>query len=151
MLVSRIMVIVYGILSGALAVILLKLGLSLGWVYLVMGIIIGSAVFPIACSITWKKCSAFAAITASLVTLPLAIMTWLVTTATLNNGVISLETTGQNYRECPWGGASACLWEACKCMTLRGRLTRRATRRASTCMCACLGARRLHSLRHLFM
>lgn len=117
------MVIVYGILSGVLAVVLLKLGLSLGWVYLVMGIIIGSAVFPIACAITWKKCSAFAAITSSLVTLPLAIMTWLVTTATLNDGEISLKTTGQNYRELLWGSTSACT-------------------------CVCMGARRLQSSRH---
>lgn len=95
--VSRCVVIAYGILSGVLAVILLKIGLSLGWVYLVMGIMIGSAVFPIAASITWKKCSAFAAVTSSLVTLPLAITTWLVTTATMNDGVVNLKTTGQNY------------------------------------------------------
>ena len=36
-LVSRIMVCVYGILSGVFAIILLKFGLSLGWVYLFMG------------------------------------------------------------------------------------------------------------------
>ena len=74
----------------------LKLKLSLGWVYLVMGIIIGSAVFPIAASITWAKTSAFAAITSAVVTLPLAIMTWLITAAKLNNGLIDLDTTGQN-------------------------------------------------------
>jgi Na+/proline symporter len=33
--VSRVMVLVYGVLSGVLAIILLKIGLSLGWVYLV--------------------------------------------------------------------------------------------------------------------
>lgn len=33
--VSRTMVIAYGLLSGVLAVVLLKIGLSLGWVYLV--------------------------------------------------------------------------------------------------------------------
>eukprot|EP00951_Prasinocladus_malaysianus_P037694 scaffold406859_cov37-Prasinocladus_malaysianus.AAC.1 len=43
MLVSRIVVVTYGVLSGALAVGLLALGLSLGWVYLAMGVIIGSA------------------------------------------------------------------------------------------------------------
>lgn len=96
-LVTRIGVLFYGILSGILAIILLKLKLSLGWVYLVMGIIIGSAVFPIACSITWAKTSAFAAITSAVVTLPLAIMTWLITAAKLNNGLIDLTTTGQNY------------------------------------------------------
>lgn len=39
-------VIFYGILSGILAIILLKIGLSLGWVYLVMGIIIGEPIPP---------------------------------------------------------------------------------------------------------
>jgi SSS family transporter len=96
-LVTRIGVLFFGILSGVLAIILLKLKLSLGWVYLVMGIIIGSAVFPIAASITWAKTSAFAAITSAAVTLPLAIMTWLITAARLNNGLIDLTTTGQNY------------------------------------------------------
>lgn len=95
-LVTRIGVLFFGVLSGILAIILLKLKLSLGWVYLVMGIIIGSAVFPIAASITWAKTSAFAAITSAVVTLPLAIMTWLITAAKLNNGLIDLTTTGQN-------------------------------------------------------
>lgn len=33
--VSRVMVIVFGVLSGVLAIVLMKIGLSLGWVYLV--------------------------------------------------------------------------------------------------------------------
>ncbi|GAX77380.1 hypothetical protein CEUSTIGMA_g4826.t1 [Chlamydomonas eustigma] len=94
--VSRIMVVVYGILSGLFAIILLSIGLSLGWVYLVMGIMIGSAVFPIAASITWSKCSAVAAITSALVSQPLAIMTWLVTAYTLY-GEVNLTTTGENF------------------------------------------------------
>jgi len=55
------------VISGVIAIILLEIGLNLGWVYLVMGIIIGSAVFPLAACITWKKCSAIAAVTSSLV------------------------------------------------------------------------------------
>jgi len=95
--VSRIMVCVYGVLSGVLAVVLLKLELSLGWVYLFMGIIIGSAVFPIACALTWAKCSAFAAITSTLIGTPAAIITWLVTASTLNDGKLTIDTTGQDY------------------------------------------------------
>lgn len=38
-----------------MAIILLKIGLSLGWVYLFMGIVVGSAVVPIAFAITWNK------------------------------------------------------------------------------------------------
>lgn len=47
---------------GIIAIILYEIGLNLGWVYLFMGIIIGSAVFPVYCSLTWKKTSAIAAI-----------------------------------------------------------------------------------------
>ncbi len=94
---QRVMVVVYAIISGVISVILLKLEVSLGWVYLFMGIVIGSAVFPIAASLTWAKCSATAAVTSAVVTTPLAIMTWLITAAKLNDGVINLDTTGQDY------------------------------------------------------
>ncbi len=58
---------------------------------------IGSAVFPIAASLTWAKCSAKAACISAVVTTPLAIMTWLITAARLNGGVLNLDTTGQDY------------------------------------------------------
>ena len=59
---SRYAIIAYGILMGVIAIILYEIGLNLGWVYLFMGIIIGSAVFPVYCSLTWTKTSAIAAI-----------------------------------------------------------------------------------------
>jgi hypothetical protein len=43
------------------------------------------------------QCSRVAAITAAVTGCPLAVMTWLVTAATLNDGVINLKTTGQDY------------------------------------------------------
>jgi len=94
---QRIMVGVYAVISGVVSVILFKLNVSLGWVYLFMGIVIGSAVFPIAASLTWAKCSAKAACISAVVTTPLAIMTWLITAARLNGGVLNLDTTGQDY------------------------------------------------------
>mgnify|MGYP001806935188 CR=1 FL=1 len=97
LILQRVMVLVYAIISGVVSVILLKLNVSLGWVYLFMGIVIGSAVFPIAACLTWAKCSAVAACTSAIVTTPLAIMTWLITAAKLNDGVINLDTTGQDY------------------------------------------------------
>ncbi|GIL80103.1 hypothetical protein Vretimale_12924 [Volvox reticuliferus] len=94
---QRIMVVIYAIISGVVSVILLKLNVSLGWVYLFMGIVIGSAVFPIAASLTWSKCSSIAACVSAVVTTPLAIMTWLITAAKLNDGKLNLDTTGQDY------------------------------------------------------
>lgn len=44
-----------------------------------MGVVIGSAVIPIAFSITWAKCSAFGAIAGAVGGLIGAIITWLVT------------------------------------------------------------------------
>ncbi len=51
----------------------------------------------IAASLTWAKCSSTAACVSAVVTTPLALMTWLITASKLNGGVLSLETTGQDY------------------------------------------------------
>ena len=60
--VSRITVVVYGFFMGFLAVALFRAGLSLDFVYRFMGVVIGSAVFPIYACLTWAKCTATAAI-----------------------------------------------------------------------------------------
>ncbi|PNH09887.1 Urea-proton symporter DUR3 [Tetrabaena socialis] len=96
-LMQRITIVAYALFSGLVSVILFRRKVSLSWVYLFMGILGGSAVFPIASSLLWAKCSAAAACVAAVVTTPLAIMTWLITAAKLNNGVLNLETTGQDY------------------------------------------------------
>ena len=49
---------------GVLAIILFKIGLSLGWVYLFMGIAIGGAVAPIYSALVWSKATAAGAIIA---------------------------------------------------------------------------------------
>eukprot|EP00168_Porphyra_purpurea_P013935 TRINITY_DN392_c0_g1_i6.p1 TRINITY_DN392_c0_g1~~TRINITY_DN392_c0_g1_i6.p1 ORF type:complete len:518 (+),score=202.03 TRINITY_DN392_c0_g1_i6:243-1796(+) len=61
-LVSRIAIIAFGLLSGVLGIALNAIGVGLGWVYLGMGVIIGSAVAPVALSIAWAKCSGTGAI-----------------------------------------------------------------------------------------
>jgi Na+/proline symporter len=95
--VSRCGVVVYGVFSGILAIILLKLDVSLGWVYLFMGIVIGSAVLPIAFSITWKNCSAAGAISGAIFGQMAGVISWLVTTKTIE-GEITLKTTGERPR-----------------------------------------------------
>ena len=74
--VSRAVVIAYGILSGVFAILLLKIGLSLGWVYLFMGVCVGSAVVPIAFSITWANCSAKGAVCGAVGGLICALAAW---------------------------------------------------------------------------
>lgn len=53
-------------LMGVLAIVLFEIGLSLGWVYLFMGIAIGGAVAPIYMALVWSKASAVGAITGAI-------------------------------------------------------------------------------------
>lgn len=94
--VSRCCIIGYGILSGVMAIILLKIGISLGWVYLFMGVCVGSAVVPIAFSITWAKCSGIAAITGAVGGLAGAVITWVVVAKSLY-GAVTIDTLGSDY------------------------------------------------------
>eukprot|EP00892_Ulva_mutabilis_P007270 jgi/Ulvmu1/4915/UM201_0007.1 len=94
--VSRYAVIAYGIFMGILAIILQEIGLSLGWVYLFMGIIIGSAVYPIYCCLTWKKTSALAAISGAAAGQISAIICWLVV-CKAEQGEINVDNLGADY------------------------------------------------------
>jgi len=94
---SHICVGLFGAFMGVLAVILKSIGVSLGYLYLLMGIITSPAVVPIAFTLTWKKQPVGAAITASVLGLIFGITAWLVTTAKLYNNQITITTTGENY------------------------------------------------------
>jgi SSS family transporter len=95
MRVSRIVIVIYGACMGCLAVFLHWLGLSLGWVYLFMGIVIGSAVVPLWFMMTWKDASATGAVLAAWSGQALAVSTWLIA-AKLQGGAISIATLGTN-------------------------------------------------------
>merc|ERR1719456_783709 len=100
LLMSRIVCAIFGILMGLVGVILnvftvtaasfdadeckyvadcggQGVGISLGWVYQFMGNAIGSAVLPVAWSITWKDCSAVGAVVGAWGGLIGAIITWI--------------------------------------------------------------------------
>ena len=55
-----------------------------------MGVILGSAVVPIALAITWKKANKWGCIGGSIAGFIAGIIAWLVTTATLNDNVINV-------------------------------------------------------------
>ena len=79
--------------------ILLHMGLSLGFVYLAMGILIGSAVIPIALTILWKRTNRVAATAGAVIGLLVAVTTWVSVAASLPeyNGVVDLTSLGHNY------------------------------------------------------
>lgn len=97
--VSRATIVGFGIGMGGLAVILLSLGLSLGFVYLAMGILIGSAVIPIALTILWKRTNRIAATLGAIIGLFVAIGTWMAVAVSLPDfgGELSLASLGHNY------------------------------------------------------
>ena len=80
---------------GILAVILNKVGVSLAWMYLAMGVLIGSAVIPIAFMLLWRKANAIGAILGSISGCVLGIVTWL-STAKIQYGRVDLDTTARN-------------------------------------------------------
>lgn len=93
--VSRAVVLVFGCFMGVLAVALNKAGISLGWMYLAMGVLIGSAVIPLAFLLLWRKANAVGAIAGSIVGCVLGIITWLSVTK-VEYGRVNLHTTGKN-------------------------------------------------------
>jgi hypothetical protein len=93
--VSRIVIVLFGLIMGALSIALFEIGLNLGWVYLFMGIIIGSAVAPLWMMMKWEKASGPGAVLAAWSGLILAIITWLVT-ASIREGELTIETLGTN-------------------------------------------------------
>ncbi|CAM9183676.1 unnamed protein product, partial [Hapterophycus canaliculatus] len=94
--VSRVTVLVFGALMGVLSIGLNEIGLSLGWVYLFMGVVIGSAVVPVSMVLTWKKATAKGAIAGAVLGQICAVIGWLVTAQALE-GEITINSTGQNY------------------------------------------------------
>ena len=97
--VSRLTIVGFGLGMGGLAVILLTAGLSLGFVYLAMGILIGSAVIPIALTILWKRTNRVAATLGAVIGLFVAVITWIGTALSLPEfgGEITLASLGHNY------------------------------------------------------
>ena len=93
--VSRIVIVLFGLFMGCFSLILYELKLNLGWVYLFMGVVIGSAVVPLALMIMWDKASGTGAVIAAWSGLVLAIISWLVA-ASIQSDEISVDTLGTN-------------------------------------------------------
>ncbi|KAF2498231.1 Na+/solute symporter [Lophium mytilinum] len=94
--VSHAMICVFGLTMAVFACIWNAIGIDLGWLFLVMGLLIGGAVFPAAFAITWKGQTKAGAITGCLGGLSAGLIAWL-TTAKHYYGELSVHTTGLSY------------------------------------------------------
>ncbi|KIY71252.1 urea transporter [Cylindrobasidium torrendii FP15055 ss-10] len=94
---GHIMVAAYAIIMGLAGLIFYYIGVSMGWLYTFMGVILGSGVAPIALCITWSKANKWGCISGAIIGFAAGVIAWLVTTSTLNDGVINVVTSGGDY------------------------------------------------------
>src|SRR5919109_667247 len=95
MRISRLAIVGFGMGMGLLALILLQVGASLQYIYLAMGVLIGSAVVPITLAIVWKRTNKVAATVGALAGLVCGVAVWLASSDALY-GMVSVSTTSQN-------------------------------------------------------
>lgn len=94
--ISHLMICVFGLTMALFACIWNAIGIDLGWLFLVMGLLIGGAVFPAAFSITWRGQTKAGAVSGAVTGLCAGLLAWLVT-AHQYHGSISLGSTGREY------------------------------------------------------
>ena len=94
--VAHIMIGVWGLVMAIFACIWNVIGIDLGWLFLVMGLLIGGAVFPAAFAITWKGQTKAGALSGAIIGLCAGLIAWLVT-AQQYYGSLSVSTTGMEY------------------------------------------------------
>ncbi|KAI8932522.1 hypothetical protein NX059_010701 [Plenodomus lindquistii] len=94
--VSHIMICFFGLMMSVFACVWNAASIDLGWLFLVMGLLIGGAVFPTAFTIVWRKQTRVGAISGCLTGLAAGLTAWLAT-AKSYYGEINIETTGMSY------------------------------------------------------
>ncbi|KAJ5758147.1 uncharacterized protein N7511_006841 [Penicillium nucicola] len=94
--ISHMSCIVYSIIMAGFATGLYYAGIGMGYLYLLMGVIISSAVFPGAMTLLWKGQNHIAAAVSPPLGLAVSLIAWLVT-AKKESGILTVDTTGANY------------------------------------------------------
>ena len=94
--VSKIVIFAYGIIQGALAALLQNMGISIGWMYNFMGIMLGSAVWPVAMLVLDNRVSATGAMAGAIGGNIGSVIAWIVVAATENEGAVC----GGNKSKC---------------------------------------------------
>jgi urea-proton symporter len=92
---SHCIVVGYALFIATFSVGLFYAGISMGYLYLMMGVVIGSAVLPATLSLTWSGQNRWAAALSPIFGLAAALIAWLVT-AKKQCGDLGVECTGSN-------------------------------------------------------
>lgn len=92
---SHFMMVAWAIIMAAIGVIWHYVGVSMGWLYTMMGIAVAPAVIPIAMGIGWKKANKWGCIAGALLGLVVGLASWLTSTLAYE-GAINLTTTSAN-------------------------------------------------------
>jgi Na+/proline symporter len=87
---GHLMVAFFALCMGIAGLIFFYIGVSMGWLYEFMGVVLGSAVVPIALCVTWSKANKWGCIGGSIIGFFAGLIAWLVTTSTLNSGVVNV-------------------------------------------------------------
>lgn len=93
--VKRKLVVILGVMMGFLGITLFNLQLSLQYLYLVMGILIGAAVGPVCLALLWSKTNRIAATLAAVAGLATGVVSWLLSAHDMF-GSISIQTTSND-------------------------------------------------------
>jgi len=93
---SHSMVIGFGVIMASFSTGLYYAGVSMGYLYLLMGVIVSSAVLPASLTLLWKGQNKWAATLSPILGLICSVIAWLVTASKEYDGVITVETTGKN-------------------------------------------------------
>jgi len=94
LLVSKVVIVIFGGSMGLLSVLLHAVGLNLGWVYQFMGTAIGSAVVPLWNMLMWKDANAVGAVVGCWGGQIAALIVWIIATSIQFEGEITVDNLG---------------------------------------------------------
>ncbi|KAK4988517.1 urea active transporter [Elasticomyces elasticus] len=100
--------VVYAVVMAALSTGLYYAGISMGYLYLMMGVVVSGAVLPAALTLLWSGQSWTAATFSAPLALCCSLIAWLVT-AKMQGGSLSVDSTGANYPMLAGNVVSLCI------------------------------------------
>ncbi|KAF5022456.1 hypothetical protein F66182_5492 [Fusarium sp. NRRL 66182] len=94
--ISHSTVVLYGAIMACFSIGLFYAGISMGWLYLWMGVMISAAVIPATLTLLWSRQNWIAAALSPVLGLCCALIAWTVTCAREFDGVLSIDNLGSN-------------------------------------------------------